>query len=289
MDCDDIQVYDEAFTRNDAFKMAKVMTRIKKSEQNSHGYFTRDGRDPINPIEGLINDILDKFGDTSNMVEYWFRCSWFDMKCHQDLNEGLLADEDIVINPNHGHILYISDLNDEAATLLFNREFDKVSVVHPKIGRLVRFHGKIFHYVPSPFTSIFGDNSPPHIGKSRYVLLFNTWDHYKASAKDKSPIMKREVLLKTNQFDRWKKLSVYQTIPLRDNNFQMRIKYMGDSIRRFNRNQTEFYYVDEKLKTDRSSTRLIEYEISPVCGSTYSTRNNASTDTETVEDVGCQV
>lgn len=273
MSCEDIQIYDNVFTRNNAFKIAKVITHIKRSDQNNHGYFKRDCSEFVNPIESLINDILNKFEDKSNMIEYWFRCTWINMKCHQDLNEGLLEDEDIVINPNFGHILYLSDLHDDAATLLFNEEFDKVTVVHPKIGRLVRFNGKIFHYVPSPFTSIFGDDSPPNLEKSRYVLLFNTWDHYKESKKDKSPIMKSEILLNPNNFESWNRLPIYQTVPLRNNNFKMRIKYMGDSIRRFTRNQIEFYYVDERLKNDRSTTKIIDYEISPVQGETYNTIN----------------
>lgn len=258
----DLEINDNVFSMMTSLKMIKLIKKLSKKTGNLHGYYTRQElRECNNPIESLIDNYLDLIGDNSNMVEYWIRQTWFDMRCHQDLNEGYYANSGTVINPNHGHIFYLSESVNQASTLLFNREFNKMTVVTPFIGRVVRFAGDLFHYVPSPFTSLFGDDTHQRIDHPRYVLLVNTWDNYVAYNEENPVNFKINLELKTNDRDSWINMPIYRSIPL-ENKTSLRIKFMADSEKRFNRKRKEFYLVDKRLKDFNGIKPILEYEIS---------------------------
>uniref|UniRef100_A0A6C0BDD2 Uncharacterized protein n=1 Tax=viral metagenome TaxID=1070528 RepID=A0A6C0BDD2_9ZZZZ len=269
---DDFTVHDNTFTSNTALNIINLFSKFREGDiKNSHDYFFRrtnnleGGSNMLqNPVEYIINDYLSQIGDKSQMVEYWYRGVWLDVKCHQDLNEFLLASKDIVINPNHGHIMYLSELTDEAGTVLFSKDNKYVSIIYPKIGRTVRFNGKCFHYVPNPFNYMFGDDGSIIPKKPRFVLLFNTWNEYIPDPKEKRLTSKLKSRPTVNDFSEWIKLPLFQTVRLNDSSFKFRVRYMGESMRRFNRKKVGEFYVNPRFKKDGYHQRLIKYEIKPV-------------------------
>lgn len=258
---EDFNVHDGVFTREDSINIIRLFNKFKKSSlRGAHSYYNRGDVELANPFEYMIEDYLKRINDESLMVEYWFRPLWLDICCHQDLNEYLLREKEEVINPLHGHIMYLSQDTIEAGTILFNSALNKVTTIYPKIGRLVRFKGDVFHYVPSPYNYIFGENSTPKYNKPRFVLLFNTWKEY---IPDPSEILLKCKTISKPLFQpisKWRKLNVFQTIPLKNENFKFRVKYMGDSKRRFGTEKIENFYVDRKFKDNGHSLQLIMYE-----------------------------
>lgn len=258
---EDFIVYDNVFTREDSINIIRLFNKFKKSPvRGAHSYYNRNDRELGNPFEYMIEEYLQRIGDTSCMVEYWFRGLWVDVSCHQDLNEFLLKDKLIVINPLHGHIMYLSQDTYEAATILFNSAVNKVTAIYPKIGRFVRFNGNVFHYVPNPFSYIFGDDSTSKYNKPRFVLLFNTWKEYIPDPTE--TVLRCKTLSKPifKPFSEWRKLNVFETVPLGDSDFKFRVKYMGDSKRRFGTDKIESFYVNRRFKEDGHSLQLIMYE-----------------------------
>lgn len=257
---EDFTVHDNVFTENDAINMIRLFNKFKKSPvKKVHSYFERNKTELDNPFEYMINDYLNRIGDKCKIVEYWFRSLWLDLGCHQDLNEYLLT-KDNVVNPFHGHIMYLSENTPEAGTILFNSANNNVSIVHPKLGRLVRFKGNIFHYVPNPFGYIFGENGQKY-GKYRYALLFNTWDDYIHDPDEVGLKCKTLSIPYLQPMEKWNKVPIFETVPLRDHNFEIRIKYMGDSFRRFKRTKIEKYYVSRRIHDDGIHHRIIQYEV----------------------------
>lgn len=259
-------VNDNTFTERDCLNIIKMFNKFKKNKISKlHGYYSRDMKELNNPFEYMIEDYLKKVGDNSKMVEYWYRERWLDMRCHQDLNEYLLKTAGFkVINPNHGHIMYLSNETYEAGTVLFDKNVESVSIVYPKKGRIVRFNGKVFHYVPCPFDFMFGNDSVPTINKPRFVLLFNTWDEYIPDPNGPSPVCKTLVKPFFRPINEWKKVNVAQEIPLRNKDFSFRVKYMGDSKRRFGTNKIENFYVNRRFKEDGYNSRIIRYQIEKI-------------------------
>lgn len=258
---EDFTVYDNVFTREDAVNISRLFTKFKKSQmRGSHSYYKRCTGELANPIEYMIEEYLQRIGDTSEMVEYWYRSLWMDICCHQDLNEFLIRSKSITINPINAHIMYLSQLSYEAGTLLFNNDCTKVTTIYPKIGRLVRFKGNIYHYVPNPFDYIFGNNSTTKYNKPRHVLLFNTWHKYIPDPNENILKCKTLSVPKFKPINEWIKLNVRETVPLRDNSFTFRVKYMGDSQVRFSRSKIENFYVNRRFKDDGNTLQLVMYE-----------------------------
>ena len=258
---EDFTVHDGVFTREDSINIIRLFNKFKKSSiRGTHSYYNRRDTELANPFEYMIEEYLKRIGDSSSMVEYWFRGTWLDMCCHQDLNEYLLREKEQVINPLHGHIMYLSQDTIEAGTILFNSTINKVTTVYPKIGRLVRFKGDVFHYVPSPYDYIFGEDATPKYNKPRFVLLFNTWKEY---VPDPSEIVLRCKTISKPIFQpisKWRKLNILENVPLRNEDFTFRVKYMGDSQRRFGTEKIEHFYVNRRFRDDGHSLQLIMYE-----------------------------
>lgn len=258
-------VYDNTCTKADCINIIKLANEFTKNKMDIHSSYKRSNLeldDPQlllnNPFEYIIEDCLRKFHDKSAYVEYWYRSLWIDLNCHQDLNEDLLSNEDIVVNPNNGHILYLSNQCIEAPTVIFGNNMHSVSCVYPRVGRLVRFDGKTFHYVPNPFTYMFENDDLPIYGQFRPVLLFNTWNDYKG----KSLHCKTLKRLKLQPLENWKKLDVH-TVKL-TNSCSLRVKYMRNSQRRFFTKKVEKFIVNRRFQTDGFHYGIIQYLIEKI-------------------------
>lgn len=266
----DVEVYDNAFTFDDCVKMLKLFSLFtSKGVKNLHGYFKRPDKNsnkPLseiynNPFEYMIDDYLTKIGDKSPMVEYWYRPRWVDIACHQDLNEYCLTAFDNVINPYNGHIMYLSDHINQAATVMFNVDMTAVTLIYPKIGRIVRFNGKSYHAVPNPLSKIFNSDEGPLQDACRHVLLFNTWNDYIAGPDES--LMKCKILA-TPKFipkSEWIKVPLFDTIPLKTYDFTIKMDYMGNLSRRFGENTTGHFYVDKRIAEDGYHQHMIAYEV----------------------------
>ena len=257
---EDFTVNDGVFTREDSINIIRLLNKFKKSFiKEPSSYYTRKNIELTNPFEYMIEEYLKRIKDNSLIVEYWFRGIWIDIDCHQDLNEYLLETGEI-INPLHCHIMYLSQDTIESGTILFNSKLNKVTTIYPKIGRLVRFKGDSFHYVPNPYEYIFGKNSTSTYNKPRFVLLFNTWNEYISNPI--KTILKCKTLLKPKfqPISQWKKLNIFETVKLKNEDFTFRVKYKGDSQTRFNLKKIENFFVDRRFEEDGHSLQIIMYE-----------------------------
>lgn len=266
LEYNEIKIYDNVFTKNTAFNIVKVLRQIKRTGQKTHGFFFRNdiiNGNFSNPLEFFINDILNKINDNSNMVEYWFRLTWMDMRCHQDVNEAIFKKENRIIIPNSGNILYLSEMNDEAATLIFDKNFTNVTLIHPKIGRYVRFQGDAFHYVPSPFNSIFGEDLE-QAKKYRIAILFNTWNEYIPDINEKSPKLKFSIQLYSNIFENWNMCEIVRYFTIKKEFTTIRIKFMGNKIRRLGKENQEYYKINPIIKIVGSISDIFKYEIEKI-------------------------
>lgn len=269
----DVEVYDNTFTFDNCVKMIKLFSSFKDRKTKLHCYFVRPDKNDNkslsekynNPFEYMIDDYLTKIGDTSPMVEYWYRDKWFNIPCHQDLNEYCVEHLDEVINPNNGHIMYLSDNTNQAATILFNVDMTAVTLIYPKVGRTVRFNGKSHHAVPNKLSRLFNnDNEEPLKNKFRHVLLFNTWNNYIPDPIE--TIMKCRIrnTLRFNPKNEWIKLPLFDKIPLNSHDFTMKLVYMGNSMRRFGLNKICKFFVDRRISEDGYHQRMISYEVSHI-------------------------
>lgn len=274
-----LEVYDNVFNRPTAFNIIKVLRKIKENNVSMHGHFYRDQIKNDNPIECIVKQVLDQLNDNSKIVEYWYRLTWVDMHCHQDVNESKLKEDETILLPNNGHILYISEITNESSTMIFNRDLTSVSVVTPYIGRLVRFHGKAFHYVPSPFTSIFGDQVKTNTKKIRIVILFNTWDEYTPGKEEVKPIYPSVIPININHKKMWHPVSNLDYIKHfddtrpatnfngllgNDKNIVIRVRFMGNVKRRIGMNMWEYYLINNLIKKVGSTRSYLTYEIKNV-------------------------
>ena len=258
----DVIVYDNTFTFENSVKVNKLALYLNENKQKIHGHFRRINRtdDYNNIFECLIDDYLTKIGDTSKMVEYWYRAIWKNINCHQDLNEYLVCEYGNVINPNNGHILYLSETTNQAGTIIFNNDMTALTIIYPKIGRIVRFNGKCQHAVPNPFNSIFNENGDEE-NKYRHVLLFNTWNNYIPGPTEKNNKCDIETTVNFNPKHMWKKLELFDSVPLGISNINFEMTYMGNSQRRFGFNKNGKFIGNYRIKEDGYHQRMISYEI----------------------------
>jgi hypothetical protein len=150
-----------------------------------------------------MQTILTKIGDSSNLVEYWWRDEWMNLDMHRDIDEALGVEENIFRYPDHGHVLYLQVGEAvEGPTVVFTSDssienkFNNVAIVPAVEGRLLRFNGTLMHAVPRPGWAYLdasegGSNleiwtrrrpstdpdDPERTVYRRSVLLFNTWSH----------------------------------------------------------------------------------------------------------------
>ena len=267
----EITVYDNVFDFDLSIELISTFKKYKTThDSQSHGYFSRTKRDLeklnnpsklINPIEFAINDFLTKIGDTSKMVEYWYRPAWINVDCHQDVNEYLAKHKQDISNPNNGHIMYLNQATLEGGTVIFNESETCSYVVYPKIGRITRFGGNLFHYVPNPYDRMFGNDQNGIDADSRFVVLFNTWDEYTPGPTEGRIKIANKQRFHLNSFDEWVKLPLFQNIPLSSDVIDFRVHYMGDYVRRVSRNTVEYFICNRRFMTDGFSFQLIRYEI----------------------------
>lgn len=270
---DDVEVFDNTFTFDDCVKMVKLVNLYQEEGFDKlHGNFERikDDRRPSNqkfnnPIEFLINDFLDKVGDDSRHVEYWYRPRWRNMTCHQDLNEYIVKEYGRIVNPKKGHIVYLSESANHASTIIFNREMTALTVVSPKIGRIVRFNGLSHHSVPKPFDRIFEKQKEygieENFGVFRHALLFNTWDDYIPSPHELPVKGNIQNPLTFKQMSEWKKLPLFDVVRVKKDSINIEMMYMGDAARRFGFNKVGKFKINKRIKTDGYHQRLISYEV----------------------------
>lgn len=294
-----MEIYDNVFSKSTAFNLIKILRHMKDNNKHMHGHFFREQRNNVNPVEMIINQILDQIDDKSKMVEYWFRLTWTDMHCHQDVNESRLKEENEINLPNNGHILYLSEINNEAATMIFNKDLTVVSVVTPFIGRMVRFHGKAFHYVPSPFTSIFGDTPKLKTNKIRIVILFNTWDNYIPGKDEVTPIFPAvlsssinaknlwrpvPLLQHVRHFDESKSISNFSGLLQNDKNTIIRVRFMGDEKRRMGFKKWEYFHINNLIRNIGPLRSYLSYEIKNISDHHLETEELCSDDVNHDDD-----
>lgn len=241
----------------DFFSSNKIPDPLTNSYSN---FFNRSKRDIVNLVENIIDDYLKKIGDDSNVVEYWYRTEWLNLPCHKDMNEELIEFDDNISIAKNGHILYLSEINKESGTIIFTNDEKKIGIIYPKKGRIVRFNGDNFHYVPSPFHYIFGNDSINEYKLPRIALLFNTWNIFKEEKKTMRIISPYDNNLLMNPVSDWIKLPLFQIVKIKDP-IELRIEYMAESFRRFNKNKNVKILADKRIKTDGYSDRLIVYDI----------------------------
>lgn len=269
----DLEVFDNTFSFDDCLKMIKLFNLYQEEGFDKlHGNFERIPNDKRqlnerfnNPIEFLINDFLEKIGDNSKHVEYWYRPRWRNMTCHQDLNEYIVKEYGRIINPNRGHIVYLSETANQASTIIFNKEMTALTTISPKIGRIVRFNGLSHHAVPNPFERIFEKQREYTLDEEfsvfRHALLFNTWDNYVQSPYETAVKGNIRNPLPFKPFNQWVKLPLFDTIKIKKDTVIIEMMYMGDAQRRFGFNKYGKFKVSSRLKEDGYHQRLIVYEV----------------------------
>lgn len=112
---------------------------------------------PRSCTESTCNNILNKLGDTSKYIEYWWRDEWIHLDCHKDCDEYLakVTTPPEINYPNNGHVLYLDiGSNVYGPTCLFfeNKSslIEEIAIIPAVKGRLLRFDGNIMHAVPRP-------------------------------------------------------------------------------------------------------------------------------------------
>lgn len=257
------KVYDNVFTNDNCIDIIKQFRIYGCLHNNVHGQFTK-GKELNNPIEYMLEDLTNKLGDNSKRVEYWYRETWTDMRCHQDINEYINKTNKQLLLPNYGHIMYISDGTYEGATFLFDNENKNVALIYPKRGRLVRFNGNTFHYVPSPFSYVLDKHIKPDCIHKRIVLLFNTWNEFISDPSVPSPYLDSIFRINTNPISIWIEVFRKQHVKLNGSRFSFRVKYMGDKHRRLGTDEIQRFYVNERFKRDGFHRGIMIYEIEKI-------------------------
>ena len=170
----------------------------------SHCLFTRK-TSPTSDLEATLDSILTSLGDTAPFVEYWSRARWQNLDAHRDVDEHHAKSLPLLPEwgkvscergdfrfPSNGHVLYLDIEGEEVGlgkggTALFAENWNEVTVVPPRNGRLLRFRGDMRHAVPRGPLSYFDSDEVPggtsHLiytrrrddRERRGVVLFNTW------------------------------------------------------------------------------------------------------------------
>lgn len=276
---DDIEVYDDTLSLDSCIKLIKLFTLYHDGGiDKMHGYFERqfDNNASLkdrynNPFEYLIDDYLTKMGDKSKFVEYWYRPRWRNMPCHQDLNEYLVKEYGRVINPNKGHIVYLSGTANHTSTIIFNRDMSAVTTISPKVGRVVRFDGLCHHAVPRPFERIYEKQRETPVdtdvpGPFRHVLLFNTWDSYIPSPHES--LVKGNIVnpVSFKSTEEWIKLPLFDEVKIREETgreetVMIEMMYMGNAERRFGFNKFGKFKISSRFRDDGYSRQMLAYEV----------------------------
>jgi hypothetical protein len=261
---DHFTVYDNILDTKNFNKIIGNIINLYELNNRFHGYFNRYSNNYNNILEPLINEILDKLDDKCNFVEYWFRIKWINMECHQDINEGYYKEYNEIEIPVNGHILYLSDYINDAFTLLFNRDFSNVSVISPKIGRLVKFDGDIFHYIPrNEYNNGF-----------RIVLLFNSWKEFKVTKYDINIKVDFHYFINTQSYDKWELVNEDNEIKLiEESDFTLdyiydynkiktiNVEFMGNDKRRGKFKKNEEFLINGMFYKLNVIRKYINYEI----------------------------
>lgn len=194
-----ISVFDDVFP---ASTLASIDAEAKAGGPIGHSLFFRDSK-PRSTVEACFDNLLDRLSDETRCVEYWWRDEWMSLEMHRDVDEYLYSQQDSVFRyPAHAHVLYLAVGKEVSGpTVVFDDDcdrkgdFNKLTIVPAKSGRLLRFSGHLMHAVPRPPLAYFDPseggsnleqwtrvrpseddlNCPERTIFRRSVLLFNTW------------------------------------------------------------------------------------------------------------------
>ena len=237
----EVTIHDNIFGTQHSSLFLRLYDKFKINGK-FHSSFDRKWDTYNNPIENFIDDYLNKNNDGSRYIEYWIRTEWMHIECHQDVEENLFKENSTIITPFYGHVAYLDEESKNAATFIFDENFTSVFVVTPKIGRIAKFRGDLFHYVP--VMNFIFDRNPKKIRPKRSVLLFNTWD-------SRCPLFPSIKCNYTNIIFCYDKDEWFDTVivyfPI-INKISIRVSYMGTEIRRLNKSKVEKFEVSEELK-----------------------------------------
>jgi hypothetical protein len=194
-------------------------------------FFSR--KDINNPIEQLINDILNKIGDKNEYIEYWYSLQHTHKDMHQDCLEDLYENEHMMINPDYGYILYLG-IDSISPTIFFNLNSQYLSCIQSKNNRLVRFKGNIYHSVPRD--NYLDDMSFNSDNRNRIVLLFNSWREDISMLYDELNL-KHKLKLVNKIYDNPKLFNLYcNELSLWKHNVILDIKESSNTITFYNKN-----------------------------------------------------
>ena len=163
----DVEIYDNVFLQESCQRVDTELTAVREL---GHTVYQRD-HSPRSLAEVVIEEALKKLNDNSKMVEYWWRDEWINLDFHRDLDESLWKHNQTHRCPKHGHVLYLSvGSNAHGPTVILhdsgdelNGQFNKMTIVPPRTGRLLRFSGHMMHGVPRPSLAYF-DPSEVRLG-----------------------------------------------------------------------------------------------------------------------------
>ncbi len=240
-----VAVFDDVFDQQTANEILSLEKKFKSEGfMKVHCYFDRRITPYRLSVEYLLDEICQRCGDESPIIEYWIRTKWMNMECHQDVNEHLNRKNGELVMPNYGHVLYLSD--SEGPTMVYSEDFTKVTCVPPKLGRMTRFTGNLFHAVPYPWNFILtGESSTEK--QNRPVLLFNTWSTYEHYPTFELMKVSFEDILSCQNL--WKSISIPEISIQRP--LIIYVQFMGNSTRRRGKHKSELYYGPEEIANQK--------------------------------------
>lgn len=248
----DFIVHDNVFTLDQSIKLVEL-----NYMKRTYSYFNRKQKPYKNMTEYMIDDYLTKLNDKSEIVEYWYRGRWVPVLFHQDLDEIHFKKTGEIITPNNGHVMYLSEYSNTAGTVLFNKDRTAISIVYPKIGRILRFDGALYHGIPNTIKKLHDSSIRELENVRRHVILFNTWNKLTITdLKQRLITEKIETIPQVNPIEEWVKVEIIDNVPLSNLNFSIEIEYIRKTIE-----DKDEYYVNKRFIEDGYHQRIISYQV----------------------------
>jgi len=158
-----VEVYENVFN-DDILRL--LDSELKRS---GLGHTVFNFRQPRTCTESAISSFLEDIGDTSCLIEYWWREEWLSLDLHRDVDEELAKVENTFRYPKNGHVLYLSVGKEVNGPTIIIQEknvtdnnfgsqniqkirpvFNNITIVPAVNGRMLRFEGNLLHAVPRP-------------------------------------------------------------------------------------------------------------------------------------------
>jgi len=241
----DVRVFDDVFHPAvcEVILALSVMGTLRRNSEETCIFL----RPPFNesaltPIEHAMDSALTSLGDTSRLVEYWYRDEFMNIDTHVDIDEIELEEEGNLRAPTFSHVLYLhvkDELKGNCPTCVFpsqqegwnSQKMDVDLVAIPAVqGRLLRFPGSAMHAVPCPANRWLltddeeallreeeecydddddeddeneYDEEDDDYNIERAVLLFNTWSNDGPPPRDVSKDYEAELHTETHRVAEW--------------------------------------------------------------------------------------